>query len=198
MFKRFLTVTLLILTAGCGGPEFSVSYRFVPPPKGGECLRECDRRYSECRLNCRKERERCLEKVREKAQEIYAKELEAYNRALAAYQKAYDAYQRELLEWNRNYRELYRDYLYFKRRCKKTKDYFACRRRDDLEEALETLSNTKPRPPKKPVKPSLSGIIRELSLSCPSDCGCKEEYNACFTSCGGKIIPERICVKNCK
>jgi len=197
MFKRLLTGVFLLLVAGCGGPEFSVSYRFVPPPDGRECLKKCDEKLTRCRAECRREREECLERVRKEARDIYAKELETYNRALEAYQRAYTAYQRELLEWNRNYRELYADYLYFKKKCKKTKDYFVCRRADDLEEALETLSETKPQPPEKPAKPDLSDIVRELSLSCPTDCGCKEEYDACFTSCGGKIIPERICVKNC-
>jgi hypothetical protein len=197
MLKKFLAGALLVLTAGCGGPEFSVSYRFVPPPEGKECLKGCEEKYSECRLKCSEEHSRCMERVRREASRIYEKELLAYQKELTAYQKAYDAYQRELLNWNRNYRELYRDYLYFKSKCKKTKDYFACQRKEDLEEALETLSNTKPKPPQKPVKPSLSDVVRELSLSCPTDCGCKEQYDACFTSCGGKIIPERICVKNC-
>ena len=139
-----------------------------------------------------------MERVRGEAARIYRQELSAYNRELSAYQKAYSTYQRELLDWNNNYRELYRDYLYFKKRCKKDRDYYACQRKEDLEEALETLSQTRPQPPGKPVKPSLESIVRELSSTCPSDCGCKEEYDACFTSCGGRIVPEKYCVKNCK
>ncbi|WP_456341596.1 hypothetical protein [Thermovibrio sp.] len=197
MFKRAL-LALFPLIFGCGGPQFAVSYRYEPPADNSSCLSRCKADYTSCRLSCLKKRQECMERVRDEAGKIYRQELRAYEKELSAYQKAYSAYQRELLNWNSNYRELYRDYLYFKKRCKKDKDYYACRRRDDLEEALQTLSRTKPEPPSKPVKPSLSQIVRELSSSCPSDCGCKEEYDACFTSCGGRIVPYRYCVKNCK
>jgi len=197
MFKKVALLALVALGCGCGGPEFSVSYRFIPPQGGGSCLKACEEKLSDCNSRCAERRERCLERAREEAKEVYAKELEAYKGELLAYQRAYSAYQRELLNWNRSYRELYRDYIYFKERCKKGKDYLVCRRADELEEALETLNQVKPQPPRRPVKPELSEVIRELSLTCPSDCGCRDEYEACFTSCGGKIIPERICVKNC-
>ncbi|WP_457680218.1 hypothetical protein [Thermovibrio sp.] len=198
MFKRALALASLLLVAGCGGPEFAVSYRYVPPKDNSKCLARCEADYSSCRLSCQKKRQECLSKVRQEAVKVYSKELSAYNNALVAYQKSYSNYQKELLEWNNNYRHLYKDYLYFKKACKKTKDFYACQRRDELEEALQTLNEVKPTSPVRPKKPSLEGIVRELSASCPSDCGCKESYDACFTSCGGQIIPEKFCVRNCK
>ncbi len=197
MVKRLL-IFLFPFILGCGGPEFAVSYRYEPPADNRECLSKCKEELTSCELSCMGKRQECLDRVRRSAEDIYKEELKNYKRELSAYQNAYSSYQRRLLEWNRNYRKLYKDYLYFERMCKKGKDYYACQRRDDLEEALQTLSETKPTPPERPVKPQLSDIIRELSSSCPSDCGCKERYDACFTSCGGKIIPYRYCVRNCK
>ena len=199
MKKLLLTaISVVPLLLSCGGPEFSVGYRYVPPENNKTCLKSCDSRFVECKRRCMEKREKCLKDVRVRAEAIYQKELDVYQRELSAYNRAYENYQRNLLDWNNNYRKLYRDYLYFKKACKKTKDYYACDRRDQLEEALDTLNNTKPTAPVPPKKPELSEIISELSASCNADCGCKETYNACFTSCGGKIIPYKFCVKNCK
>jgi len=197
--KKFL-LPALVFAFSCGGPEFSVSYRYIPPKgsEGKECLKSCKLEYSECESECLKKRSRCLLEAREKATKIYEKELSAYEKELRSYQNSYASYQRRLLDWNKNYRELYRDYLYFKDKCKRTKDYYACRRKNELEEALDSLSQIKPTPPEKPEKPTLSKIVKELSSTCYFDCGCKSAYEACFTSCGGELRPERICVKNCQ
>jgi hypothetical protein len=32
---------------------------------------------------------------------------------------------------------------------------------------------------------------------CQDDCGCLPAYDGCFVGCGGKRIPETICIKNC-
>ncbi len=198
MLKKALCLPLFLLLVSCGGPEFAVSYRYIPPKDNLSCLEKCQEEFSNCQLECSKKRNRCLEKAREEAQKLYQRELEVYQKEITAYNRDYTSYQRRLLEWNRNYRSLYRDYLYFKKACKKSKDYFACNRKEELEEALETLNQVKPQPPTKPSRPSLSSMVSKLALTCPTNCGCKEKYNACYTSCGGQIIPERICVRNCK
>jgi len=198
MRKLVLTAAIIPLIISCGGPEFNVGYRYVPPKDNQKCLNTCQEKFSECREKCTKEREKCLKDARKRAEAIYQKELDVYQKELDAYNKAYNNYQRALLNWNNNYRKLYRDYLYFKKACKKTKDYYACDRRDQLEEALETLNEQKPVPPTPPKKPNLSDIVSELSSNCYSDCGCKEVYDNCFTSCGGEIVPYKFCIKNCK
>ncbi len=198
MKKLLLTAALFPLLISCGGPEFSVGYRYVPPKGDKECLKSCQEKFTKCQEKCLENREKCLKDVRIRAEAIYQKELDVYQKELSAYNRAYENYQRNLLDWNNNYRKLYRDYLYFKKACKKTKDYYACDRRDQLEEALDTLNNTKPTPPTQPKKPDLQEIVSQLSSACYTDCSCKETYNTCFTSCGGKIIPYKFCVKNCK
>ena len=32
---------------------------------------------------------------------------------------------------------------------------------------------------------------------CNQSCGCRQTYNACYEDCGGKVIPESVCVFNC-
>ena len=199
MRKIILAIVLLTpVMASCGGPEFSVAYRYIPPKNNKICLSACERKFSQCRKNCFNERENCLKDVRKRAETIYKKELQNYTREITAYNKAYEGYQKALLDWNNNYRHLYRDYLYFKNACRKTRDYYACERKNQLEEALDTLNNQKPSPPTLPQKPDLSTIISELSSSCPKNCGCREIYDSCFTSCGGDIVPYKFCTKNCK
>ena len=162
MLRKALAVLFLPLIFNCGGPEFAVSYKYEP---GGSksCLSKCYSNYKLCKEKCLEKREKCMEKVRKEAVELYGKAMENYREELNAYRNDYSAYQRELLEWNKNYRELYRDYLYFKSRCKKSKDYLACKRKDELLEALELVEEKKPQPPRKPAKPSLAEIVSELS-----------------------------------
>ncbi len=195
LLTAIFTVPFLI---SCGGPEFSVAYRYVPPKDNTNCLLSCDSEFRKCQQRCSEKREKCLEDARKRAEAIYQKELNIYQKELSAYNKAYTSYQRALLDWNNNYRKLYKDYIYFKNVCKKTKDYYACDRKYQLEQALDTLNDTKPTPPTPPKKPDLQEIISQLSSACYTDCGCKETYNACFTSCGGEIVPYKFCVKNCK
>jgi len=196
---KFLLVAAALLSS-CGGPTFKVAYRYVPPSdeKGRACAERCYRQFEECQSRCRESYEACLAQVRSRAVSVYEKALSLYGEELNAYQKSYSAYQNALLNWNRNYRLLYRDYEYFKRLCKKSKDYSACRRGDELEEALETLNEKKPVPPERPRKPDLQQIVRELSAACSADCGCQRSYEDCFTACGGKVVPEKFCVENCK
>jgi len=33
--------------------------------------------------------------------------------------------------------------------------------------------------------------------SCRDNCGCKTNYNQCFTGCGGQIIPHTVCTMFC-
>jgi len=198
--KRLLPVLFLSsFLISCGGPEFKVAYRFVPPKDSEACLKNCRSDYEKCSKACNEKYQDCLEKARKEAERIYQKELDEYRRELSAYSKEYTAYQRNLLEWNRNYRKLYKDYVFFKEECKKHKhDYYICDRKYQLEEALNTLNEQKPSPPERPKKPEFSDILSELTSSCSLNCGCEEDYRVCFTSCGGEVIPYKYCVKNCK
>ena len=33
--------------------------------------------------------------------------------------------------------------------------------------------------------------------NCAQACGCRRAFNYCYTDCGGKVIPESVCVFNC-
>ena len=196
--KKNLIALTLILTS-CGSPEFKVAYKYVPPKDNEKCLTQCKKEYDSCKSSCSRNYENCKEKAEEKASEVYAKLLKTYREELTAYNSAYDAYQRKLIEWNRNYRKLYKDYVYFKEQCKKHKhDYYVCERKYQLEEALDLLNDRKPEPPQKPKAPNFSSILSEFVSSCKKNCSCEELFRTCFVSCGGKAVPYRFCIKNCK
>ena len=184
--------------ASCGGPEFAVKYKYVPPADNKVCLETCDKKFNACVEKCSERRERCLEKVRKEAEQIYREQLREYSKQVELYNKEIKNYQNELLSWNDKFTKLYKDYRYFDAVCRRTKDYVACNRRDELRELLEDLNDEKPKKPVKPEAPSFERILARLQASCNVDCGCKDIYDACFTSCGGKLIPYKFCVKNCK
>lgn len=140
-----------------------------------------------------------MKNAEDKAFKSYNELLKIYQHELKSYFFAYDVYQKKLIEWNRNYRKLYKDYVYFKEQCKKHKhNYYVCERKYQLEEVLDTLNDKKPEPPQEPKAPDFSSILSELSSACKKDCGCEEAFRTCFTACGGKVVPYRLCVKNCK
>ncbi|ADU97205.1 hypothetical protein [Thermovibrio ammonificans] len=196
--KKLLLCVAALFVASCGGPEFAVSYRYEPPADNRACLSGCYESFKSCKESCEDSYNACMAQVRSRAERLYRQALAVYNRELSAYRAAYATYQNRLLSWSNSYRQLYRDYLFFKRACKKSKDYYACSRKYQLEQALDTLNEKKPLPPERPEPPKLSDFVRQLSVTCVRDCGCKQQFNACFTGCGGKLIPERICVSNCK
>jgi len=196
--KRLIVFLLPLFFFSCGGPEFVVKYKYVPPKDSRECLKGCKEKLNSCLSSCSKRREVCLEKVRREAEKIYEKQLKVYSQKMASYSKALREYQNLLISWNEKFTSLYKDYRYFKSVCKKTKDYLACERKDELKSLLEDLNENKPKNPVKPASPDFDAIYYRLSSSCPTDCGCKDSYNACFLSCGGKLVPYKFCVKNCK
>jgi hypothetical protein len=52
-----------------------------------------------------------------------------------------------------------------------------------------------PPPPRPPSREADLNHFRQEK--CGGDCGCQAPYDACFLACGGKIISEQRCVKNC-
>ena len=55
-----------------------------------------------------------------------------------------------------------------------------------------------PPPYREPVMPTREGVRARLEKEhCQADCGCLPAYDACFTGCGGQIVRETVCVKNC-
>ncbi len=194
--RKFL-ISLLLLSS-CGGPEFAVSYSYIPPKGGNGCLKRCQENYERCRSSCADSYRKCIERSREKALSIYREEVKTYRKELSSYREAYGDYERALSEWNSSYAELERDYAYFKTACRQSNDRYACERKEELEEALRKMERGKPSPPRKPKKPEFSSLFNEIKSSCDSSCGCREDYNRCFTSCGGTLIPHKFCIKNCK
>ncbi len=46
--------------------------------------------------------------------------------------------------------------------------------------------------------PTREGVKAALEKTkCQADCGCLSAYDTCYVSCGGKRIPETVCIKNC-
>ena len=196
MRKLIFLLTFLMLS--CGGPKYIVKYEYIPPENNEGCLKKCNEVFNDCRLNCEQKKQVCFNKVHVEAQKVYEKELSDYEKALASYRQEKRNYLNEIARWNDRYNSFYRDYNYFKDICRKNKDNYACTRAEEIKEILLSLHREKPEKPEKPKKPDFHQILKELETTCRMNCSCQEVFDNCFTSCGGKLIPHRICIENCK
>jgi hypothetical protein len=71
----------------------------------------------------------------------------------------------------------------------------SCRELNRVESDLNPSNFSEP---KRPLKPTIYELIDKFKRKCTMNCGCSNEYDRCFESCGGKIEHEKICVEYCK
>ncbi|TCK03387.1 hypothetical protein [Phorcysia thermohydrogeniphila] len=194
----YVTTCLSLMLASCGSPRYIVKYKYVPPQNSKECLKSCEVKFEECQKSCNEKFQRCINKSWEEARKIYQAELLSYRKELSAYREKRRNYLNDLIEWNEQFKRVYRDYRFFSSICRRTKERYACERKRELRELLDTVKAEKPKKPSKPKEPSLDSIFREISSKCTTQCGCQELFNNCFVSCGGKLIPYKMCIENCE
>ena len=194
----YATVCLGLIFTSCGSPRYVVKYKYVPPQDSKECLKSCERRFEECQKSCNEKYQRCVDSSWEEARKIYKEELQLYREKLNNYNLKRKEYLNDVIEWNERIKKVYRDYRFFSSLCKRRKERFACERKQELRELLDTLQEEKPIEPQKPEEPSLNRIFQQISSRCSADCNCKELFDNCFVSCGGTLIPNRMCIENCE
>jgi len=199
MRKFMYAITCLsIALASCGSPKYVVKYKYVPPQGSKVCLKECESKFEECQKSCNEKFQKCIGESWEEARKIYRVELQSYRERLKSYNRKRREYLSDVIEWNEQVKKIYRDYRFFTSLCRRTKERFACDRKDELRELLYTLQEEKPKKPQEPERPSLRRIFNQISSKCSANCGCRELFNNCFVSCGGELIPYKLCTENCK
>jgi len=198
--KKLLSVAtcLSLILTSCASPRYIVKYKYVPPENSKECLKSCEVKFEECQKSCNEKFQMCISKSWEEARRIYQAEFQSYKERLKSYNRRRRTYLSDVTEWNEQIKKIYRDYRFFSSLCKRTKERFACEQKQELRELLNALQDEKPEEPQKPEKPSLNRIFHQVSSKCSANCKCEELFNNCFVSCGGTLIPYKMCIENCE
>ncbi len=199
MFKYILAVVGFVVFSGCA-PVYVVKNQYIPPKaENTKCLNSCLQSKKECKNECVNKYQSCMDDAFEKAKKVYAKLNNNYERKYKRYLLKMEDYDYRIFDWHNDYDESYRDWQYFRKECKvNPSNKYACDREDDLMYVIKKLRRDKPKKPRIPRKESFEKILKAEQSKCVKNCGCNDLYDSCFVSCGGEIIPHKICVKNCK
>lgn len=191
-----LIVSTLLLSS-CS-PTYTTRNEYIPPstPRSLACLNQCETKMNACQNRCDTKKQVCMLQASQTASLTLPTEEKEYVNKLERYiteKKYYD------LEKSERYRQLTRleqDYEIYNRKCKE-EPYF-CTRKDEVKRDLRDLKySSRLDAPSRPIKPTLTSETLRHQKSCSNECGCKERYNSCYTSCGGQIVPHKICTSNC-
>lgn len=198
MYRLLMLVVLFIFT-GCG-PRYVIQNQYIPPSSSAMngCLNNCTVVRENCQNTCQRNYQYCLDDAYGRAQVAQREALRDYDMAYARYRMDFLHYQHVFHDWQRDYYDFSRDYNHFAQKCDKTKDAYACKKRDELKSYLKRLNRDKPREPWVPVQPSFEQILANQQALCSTDCGCDNGYDHCYVGCGGQVIPHKICVENCE
>jgi hypothetical protein len=169
---------LLALLGGCATPQYQTNVSLIPPvdPQGRACVQDCDARKTACQADCRSRYEACARDVEPQVEARYLDALKRYELELKQYAAALRHYEMELqFGWMHSYPYRYPYYWWDPW----PGPYF---------------------PPayREPVMPTRDAVRAQLlKSSCQDDCGCLPAFDTCFVGCGGQIVKETVCVKNC-
>lgn len=178
--KSFLFCLLAFAgLAGCATPQYQTVYRYEAPAdsQGLACLQGCEEKKEGCQADCKARYQACQKDIEPQVEERYLQALKRYENDLRQYALALRHYEiQQWMFWPYDYWPYHRGYRYYAW----PGPYFA-----------------PPYPP--PAMPTREGVRAGLEKAkCQADCGCLPAYDTCYVSCGGKRIPETVCIKNCE
>lgn len=173
----FAALSLLGTLAGCATPQYQTNVHMIPPADaaGRTCIQDCEARKTACHADCQARYQACAKALEPQVEAIYIEALQQYEQDLRGYAAALRRYEMQLhFGWMHSY-----PYYGFYWWDPWPGPYF-------------------PPPYPDPVMPTRDGVRAQLEKSaCMADCGCLPAYDACFVGCGGQIVRETVCIKNC-
>jgi hypothetical protein len=204
-FKMFLRVFLLTCSLfffGCS-PKYIVKNEYIPSTNDGfqACIKECETQRSSCNGAFAAQVQDCKNQASLRAKDIYKLELIEYEKKYVRYKESLSDYYEKKHVIERKEGLIRRDYRYFMRKCQDSREYYdryACKRARDLRQTLDFYRRQKPYKPLAPEKPTFSKIYEEESVLCSFKNQCESLYDKCYLSCGGEIVPHKICIENCE
>lgn len=167
----------MLALAGCATPQTMTKVSLIPPDdaKGEACVQGCEARKTVCQTDCQTRYQACAKSLEPQVEASYLEALRQYEINLRRYAAELRHYEIELrFEWMYSYPFHYPYYWnpwpgpYF------------------------------PPPYPEPEMPTREGVRAQLEkANCQADCGCLPAWDGCFVGCGGLIVKETVCVKNC-
>lgn len=154
-------------------------YRYEPPAdqQSLACVQACEQKKETCQSDCQSRFQSCQKDIEPLVEERYLQALKQYENDLRHYALMLRQY--EIQQW------LYWPYDYWPHH----HGYYA----------YPWPGPYFPPPYLTPVMPTREGVKAALEKEkCQADCGCLPTYDSCYVSCGGKRIPETVCIKNCR
>ena len=178
---RTLLLLLTILVLGGCAPKYRTTYTYIEPqdPQVKSCIESCEAKRAACRETCAAAFQKCKVKADAIGKKNYERKLQQYYHDLELYTARLRRYQLE------------RDLFYGSGFCY---GGYGCGPfyRPIFWEPSPALTL------RRPVKPNLQEEIMQAELKeCRIDCGCQQKFDDCFQGCGGKIVTQKICIKNC-
>jgi hypothetical protein len=178
----FAAVILLGMLAGCATPQYQTIVHLVPPAdaQGRACVQDCDATKTACQTECQSRYQACAKALEPQVEARYEAALKQYELELKQYAAVLRRYEMELqFDWMYSY-PYHHPYSYpYGWWDPWPRPYF---------------------PPsyREPVMPTRDSVRAQLlKANCQDDCGCLPAYDTCFVGCGGEIVRETVCIKNC-
>jgi len=202
LFKKWRLVLMFLSTlllSSCS-PVYKVTYDLKPPStaKGLACIKGCQAQLKQCDLQCNRRYNQCSIKSEQEAKKLLPGLQHEYPQKMANWQAARLRYERDLdwYEFRRDMAEA-RHERYISSCLSKGEKRTNCY--DHYAHAYDPFPYTRPSfnlpRPERPTLASVSAKIR--SLRCTQNCGCQTKYRLCYTSCGGTVKSNKVCIKNC-
>lgn len=177
----FAAAMLLGMLAGCATPQYQTTVHLVPPEnaQGRACVNDCEARKTACQADCQSRYQACAKALEPQVEARYLEALKRYELDLREYAAALRHYEMQLqFDWMYSYPYGY-PYHYPYWWDPWPGPYF-------------------PPPYREPVMPTRDGVYAQLvKANCQDDCGCLPAHDECFVGCGGQIVRETVCIKNC-
>lgn len=183
---------------GCT-PKYVIKNQYKPANNANfvQCSQSCNLQRQTCQENADFEYKICSQDAHNRAKDISNLEFLAYEKEYQQYLDAMNSYRRIHTSWKREFNFTYKDFVYFQEQCKTRKEKYACYRERELDKALKYMRHYKPILPQEPNKPSFQSIYKKELKNCLKSSKCDSEYDKCYISCGGEVIPHKVCVSNC-
>jgi len=194
----FLSLSFILFITGCA-PEYMVKNIYIPPigKKAKVCIDKCEQKRDICQSRCNTQYNECLNRAFNRAKDIKAILDRHYQVRYNKYLEKLNNYNLKMFDWQNEYDQNYKDWQYFRDKCKTTRDSYACSREYDLRYIIRRYLKTKPKEPKAPHKKSFEQILSNEQKLCINNCSCQKDFDICFLNCGGEIQMKKICIRNC-
>lgn len=195
-FKIPTGLFFLLLCSACAPRYETQTIYQYPDNYRPQCFKNCKNNLFQCEKKTLNIYNKCMNEANRRSKDIFNYEMKKYKANLNNYLAKEKLYQSQKKSYQAKFDDLKTDEKYFSEKCNQT-DKFACEKLVNIKHALDKLSSPLSPIKNKPEAPSFNEIIKIQSQYCHQTNICQQEYNACFTSCGGKVIYKQVCVENC-